>query len=573
MLLSLHVKNLALIDEAEIEFTGGLNILTGETGAGKSILLGSINLALGAKADKGCIRSGADHAVVEMVFQLENDAQRRRMEELELPVEDGDIVILQRKISEKRSVLKVCGETVTVKQIKELAEVLLHIHGQRDNQLLLQESEQRAYLDDYAGAPMGELLERLKDAYQEYRECSNEERELATKESVGEREIALAQFEVNEIEQAALKPGEDEELERRYHRMTNGRRIMEHAQNAHGMIGYGDVQGAGGLLGSAVVEMRGVASLDEDAAPLKEQLENIEMLLGDFSRDLADYISDMEFDEQEFHETEARLDLINHLKNKYHANSIGEIQEYLQKQQTYLEQMSDFDAYRQRVRDKLKKAEEKLRAVCGKVSALRIKTAEVLSEKLRDALQDLNFLKAGVRIDVTPDETKYAASGCDTVSFMLSLNPGEPYKPLSSVASGGELSRIMLALKTLMADKNGIDAMIFDEIDAGISGKTAWLVSEKLGALSAGSQVICITHLPQIAAMADTHFVITKQEDGGRTMTRIHPVEGSELLDELARMLGGDQITEAAVQNAAEMKQMAQKVKQELHFSKNCHKK
>lgn len=561
MLLSLHVKNLALIDEAEIEFTKGLNILSGETGAGKSILLGSINLALGAKADKDCIRSGAEQAVIEMVFQLENDAQRRRMKELELLTEDDDIVIVQRRISEKRSVCKVCGETVTAKQLAQLAEVLLHIHGQRDNQLLLHEKEQRAYLDGYAGEKMQQLHQRLRAAYQTFCTCRDEELAVREQEHAGGREIALAQFEVNEIEQAALVQGEDEELERRYHKMMNGRRIMEHVQRAYGMTGDGEQQSAGMLIGAAAMELRSAASLDGEAADLQEQLVNIDALLNDFNRDLSAYISDMEFDEREFHEVETRLDLINHLKSKYHADSIAQIQAYLEKQQAYLEQMSDFDAYKQRVRDKLVQSENALRALCEEASALRTKTAGQLAGDLGAALQDLNFLKAGVRIDVTPDETHYTADGYDSVTFMLSLNPGEPYKPLSAVASGGELSRIMLALKTLKADKDGIDAMIFDEIDAGISGKTAWLVSEKLGLLAKNSQVICITHLPQIAAMADTHFVIEKETKEGRTATKIYPVEDRTLLEELARMLGGDQITEAALQNAAEMKRMAQEVK------------
>lgn len=562
MLLSLHVKNLALIDEAEIEFTKGFNILTGETGAGKSVLLGSINLALGAKADKDCIRSGEEQALVELVFQLENDAQRRRMKELELPLEEDDIVILQRKISEKRSVCKVCGETVTAKQLKELAEVLLHIHGQRDNQLLLQEGEQRAYLDGYAGDAMQTLLEQLKEAYETYRACCEEEQELRSREAAGERELALAQFEVNEIEQAALQPGEDEELERRYRKMMNGRRIVEHVQSAYGMAGYGQEQGAGTLIGAAVMEMRSVAALDSDAEPLLEQLAGIDALLNDFNRELSDYISDMEFDEQEFRAVESRLDLVNHLKNKYRAGSVEEIQAYLQKQQDYLEEMSDFDAYKKKVRDRLNTAEQTLRALCGDVSLLRKKTAAVLSEKLRDGLQDLNFLKADVRIDVEPDEARYTGNGYDTVTFMLSLNPGEPYKPLSSVASGGELSRIMLALKTLMADKNGIDAMIFDEIDAGISGKTAWKVSEKLAVLRKRHQVLCVTHLPQIAAMADAHFCIEKMVEKEKTKTGIRLLERQESIKEIGRLLGTDQLTDAVLKNASEMKDLAEQTKQ-----------
>lgn len=561
MLLSLHVKNLALIDEAEIEFTRGLNILSGETGAGKSILLGSINLALGAKADKDCIRSGEEQALVEMVFQLENDAQRRRLEELELQAEEDGIVIVQRRISEKRSVCKVCGETVTAKQLAQLAEVLLHIHGQRDNQLLLHEKEQRAYLDGYAGARMQSLSEQLREAYRVFCTCREEELAVQEKEHAGEREIALAQFEVSELEQAALTEGEDEELERRYHKMMNGKKIMEHVQRVYGITGDGESGNAGMLIGTAVMEMRSVAALDGEASGLEEQLANIDALLGDFNRELSDYISDMEFDEREFHEVETRLDLINHLKSKYHADSIGQLHAYLEKQQIYLEQMSDFDAYKQRAREKLMQSERELRALCEEVSALRKETAQQLAKQLSEALRELNFLQAGVRIDVTPEEGRYTAEGYDRILFQLSLNPGEPYKPLSTVASGGELSRIMLALKTLKADKDGIDAMIFDEIDAGISGKTAWLVSEKLGALAKNSQVICITHLPQIAAMADTHFVIAKETREGRTVTRIEPVEEQALLEELARMLGGGQMTEAALTNAAEMKRMAQEVK------------
>ncbi len=290
MLLSLHVKNLALIDEAEIEFAKGLNILSGETGAGKSILLGSINLALGAKADKDCIRSGEEQAVIEMVFQLENDAQRRRLEELELTAEDDDIVIVQRRISEKRSVCKVCGETVTAKQLAQLAEVLLHIHGQRDNQLLLHEKEQRAYLDGYAGAEMQSLSEQVREAYRTYCTCREEELQVREKENAGEREISLAQFEVSEIEQASLTEGEDEELEHRYHKMLNGKKIMEHVQRVYGMTGDSDSQSASMLIGAAAMEMRSVAALDEEASGLEEQLVNIDSLLSDFNRELYAYI-------------------------------------------------------------------------------------------------------------------------------------------------------------------------------------------------------------------------------------------------------------------------------------------
>ena len=562
MLVSLYVKNLALIDEASVEFGPGLNILSGETGAGKSILIGSINLALGAKADKDCIRSGADQAVIELVFQLESEAQLARMRELELPVDDDNLVILQRKITPQRAVCKVCGETVSAKQLKELSEILIHIHGQRDNQILLKPDNQLAYLDDYAGPAMKELLQQVSARYDDYRAkkevCENLEQEA----SAGHRELSLAQFEVEEIEQAAMQPGEDEELEKRFCRMQNSREIMDSIGKAYEITGYRNMQGAGNLIGEALREVKSVAAVDEGAKELCDQLLNIDSLLNDFNRDLADYMSECEFDEKEYMQTQDRLNELNRLKAKY-GESYEEIQAYLQKQQSYLLRMSDFDAYKARAKAEYEEAEKELKHVCEAVSEKRKEIAKRLGTELEKALSELNFLNVQVRIDVLPLE-HYSRDGLDQVVFMISLNPGEPLKPLANVASGGELSRIMLACRTILADQEHIDAMIFDEIDAGISGRTAWKVSEKLGVLSRKCQVLCITHLPQIAAMADVHFVIEKNAQNSRTSTTIRQLSDNGQIRELARMLGGDTITDAVINNAAEMRQQALETKKKL---------
>lgn len=559
MLVSLFVKNLALIDEASVEFGPGLNILSGETGAGKSILIGSINLALGAKADKDCIRNGADHALIELVFQLESEAQLQKMRELDLPVEEDNLVILQRKITPQRAVCKVCGETVSARQLQELSEFLIHIHGQRDNQVLLKSEKQLEYLDAYAGAPMKELLHGLAVAYTEYRAKKQTCEELEREEAAGNRELALAQFEVEEIEQAAMRPGEDEELENRFRRMQNSRKIMDGAGKAYEITGYRNMQGAGNLIGEALREIKAVAAVDEQAEGICEQLLTIDSLLNDFNRDLADYMSECEFDEGEYAQTEERLNELNRLKAKYGA-SYEEVQAYLHKQQDYLLRMSDFEAYKQKAQAEYEAAEKELKKICDEASKLRADNAKKLGCELEKALSELNFLDVKVRIDVLPTG-QYTKQGQDETVFMISMNPGEPLKPLANVASGGELSRIMLACRTILADQEHIDSMIFDEIDAGISGRTAWKVSEKLGALGHKCQVICITHLPQIAAMADAHFVIEKTAENKRTATQIRQIEGDEQLRELSRMLGGDVITEAVMGNAAEMRAQALEAK------------
>lgn len=559
MLQSLHVKNLALIDETEVVFGQGLNILTGETGAGKSIIIGSINLALGAKADKDMIRTGAEYALVELIFTVEQPRQLEAIGELELPVEDGQI-ILQRKIMQGRSVCKVCGETVTAKQLKQLSEILIDIHGQHEHQSLLQTGKQLEILDAYAGGELMAKKELLKDIYRQYRLAAEELSGSEVDEETRKRETALAEFECQEIAAAELQVGEDDEIEQTYQKLINAQKIKEAVAAAHALSGYED-NGIGSNVGRALRELKTVSAYDDRLKELESQLLDIDSLLNDYNRAIADYLSELEFDGELFDRTERRLNLLNHLKSKY-GNTIEEILEYQRKSELMLDKYRDYDAYRMELEKKADTLRKNALVVCREISDIRRKNAAKLSGEMKKALIDLNFQEVSFEINVISDEEAMNGNGYDKVTFLISTNTGEAMKELAQVASGGELSRIMLALKTVLADKDEIETLIFDEIDTGISGKTAWKVSEKMGILGKEHQLICITHLPQIAAMADYHFCIEKHVEDKRSVTDIRRMNDEESIEELARMLGGASITENVMNNAREMKDLARNTKQ-----------
>lgn len=560
MLVSLHVKNLALIDEEEVWFEEGLNILTGETGTGKSIIIGSVNLALGAKADKELIRTGAEYALIELVFRLD-ERQEKKLKEMEFSPEEDGTFIIQRKIMPARSVCKVCGETVGARQLQDIAEVLIAIHGQHENQTLLQKRRHREILDEYAGKKASDCRNRVNGSYQEYVRLLKELEEGGSDGEAREREAALLRFEVEEIGEAGLTAGEDEALERDYRRMVNSRKIKEAAYAAYRMTGADPEENAGETIGRALRELRSVSAYDEALADLEDILEDIDHLLNDFNRQMADYMDSLEYDETEFVQTETRLNLLNHLKSKYGKN-IEEVLEYKQRGEERLNVLEHYEIYRQQLEQKRNETKQELEEACEKLSGIRTRQAADLGKRLKQALRELNFEDVRLEIQVRPHPEQFTAEGYDDVEFMISTNKGEQLKPLSQVASGGELSRIMLAFKTVLADKDEISSLIFDEIDTGISGKTAWKVSEKLGILGKTHQIICITHLPQIAAMADVHFLIEKGSKKERTVTTIKKIGGEEELRELARMLGGAEITEAALENAREMKDLARNTKQ-----------
>ena len=560
MLTHLHVKNLALIREAEIDFTEGLNILTGETGAGKSIVIGSVSLALGGRVAKDMVRPGADYGLAELVFLVNRKKQREKLLELGITPED-DTVIISRKILEGRSINKINGETVTLSQLKEAAALLIDIHGQHEHQSLLQKKKHLEILDEFAKEELEPVKEKLAAAYREWKDLKKTLSEAQMDEESRLREISLLEFETDEIEKAELTEGEDEELERRYRRMTNGRRLLEAAGNAYALTGYEEETGAGTAVGRAVRELQSVLSLeDEELSALASQLSDVDGLLNDFNRELSDYLTSLEFDEREFAETEERLNQLNYLKSRY-GHTIGEILAYQQKQQERLAALQDYDRYLQELEERLGQAERELGELCERASEIRKRFAEVLCGKIREHLQDLNFLN--VEFEMSFEELpEYMAQGRDSAEFLISTNPGEPLRPLMKIASGGELSRIMLAIKTVLADRDEIDAVIFDEIDVGISGRTAQKVSEKMMLIGRTRQVICITHLAQIAAMADSHYRIEKTVEEDGTRTQIRRLDERESVEELARILGGAEITDAVLQNAGEMRTLAKEKKQ-----------
>lgn len=557
MLRSLHVKNLALIEEAEVEFEEGLNILSGETGAGKSIIIGSINLALGEKVQKEMLRENAEYALVELIFEVTDERTKEELAALDVTIED-DIVIMSRKITNGRSVAKINGESVPASKMREAAAFLIDIHGQHEHQSLLSRKKHLAILDDYAKEAIALPKEQLKESYKRYRQLKEELEENSMEEEQRLRELSFLEYEWKEIEDAALTLGEDEALEADYKKFANGKKIVEALSQAYEYTKSG-MDGASDLTSRAVRELSAAAEYDTTIRGFLEELLEIDNLLNDFNRELSDYLTETDFDEEHFFETEKRLDLINHLKSKY-GDSIEEILKKKQEKLQRIEQLKDHDAYVKELREKLTKAKEEFEKNCKEVSKIRKKYAKELAEKIIGALSDLNFLD--VRFEIAFQEAEhYSANGMDDVEFLISTNPGEPIKSLSKVASGGELSRIMLALKAVLAENDSIGTLIFDEIDTGISGRTAQKVSEKMNVIGRKHQVICITHLPQIAAMADVHFLIEKSVNKNSTISTIRSLSYEESVAELGRMLGGVTITDTVLESAKEMKELARNTK------------
>lgn len=553
MLVHLHVKNLALIQDIEVEFGPGLNILTGETGAGKSILLGSMQLILGGRTARDMIRAGAPYALVELLFQVENKKAEETLKELGIFLEEGQ-VLLSRKIMDGRSINKINGEACTVSQMKAAASCLLDIHGQHEHQSLLYEDRQLEILDAYGKEQLQPAKQKVMEAYASYRECLMALKALDTDQEQRNREKAFLEFEINEIQKAQLSMGEDEELEALYRKLNNGKLILETLQSVHGLTGYD--QGAGDSVGTAARELLRVTEFDAQLETLSGSLQEIDALLNDFNRELSSYVEDLSFDDETFYETERRLDQINGLKAKY-GRTIEEILAYQEKQQQKLETLSRYEENLQKAQMEFEKARQKLEKESHALSLIRQEYSKALTEKIIQGLRDLNFLDVKFRIDFQRKKD-FTDNGYDEIQYEISTNPGESVKPLGKIVSGGELSRIMLAIKAILADRDQIETLIFDEIDTGISGRTAQKVSEKMAVIGKCHQVLCITHLPQIAAMADTHFEIEKHQEGTETITEIHPLKGDASIRELARLLGGAEITDRVFENAKEMKELAQ---------------
>lgn len=558
MLVNLHVKNLAIIDEIDIDFTEHLNILSGETGAGKSIILGSINMALGGKVSSDCIRKGSDYALVELVFQVDDKNVLTRMSELELPIEDGQI-ILSRKIMKNRSVNKVNGETVTAGTLKNLSALLIDIHGQHEHQSLFDKNKHLQIVDRFAWHKVEPIKEKLEDIYREYIEIKKELKEKLLPEEDRNRQLSFLEYEVNEIENARLTSKEDEILEAHYKKMSNVNMIVGSLSEVYQMLEGTNESSVEEKIGKAVKALNKSIEFDDSLQTLEGQLVEIEDLIGIFQRDLKNYMEEIDYNQEEFLEVEERLNLLHNLKAKY-GNTIEDILHYCEEAKEKIENYRDFDIYIERLKKQELEKEQILCKYCIQLTEIRKKESEILAKKIKESLINLNFLDVQFEISVR-ELDKYTIQGKDEIEFVISTNPGEDMKPLGKVASGGELSRIMLAIKSVLAEQDSIDTLIFDEIDVGISGRTAQKVSEKMACIAAQHQVICITHLPQIAAMADSHYLIEKTAKQQRTQTEIRKLDKIGTIEELARILGGAKITDAILESAQEMKELAQNVK------------
>lgn len=557
MLVNLHVKNFAIIDEIDVDFNKHLNILTGETGAGKSILVGSVNIALGQRVSADMIRKGAESAMVELVFQIEDNETIQALKKLDIEPEEGMIVI-SRKIMENRSVNKINGESVPVALIKKAAQLCIDIYGQHEHQSLLNRKKHLEIIDEYMKDELLEKKKKLGQLYKEYFDLKKEweENEISAEER--ERQVSFMKFEKNEIEKAKLREGEEEEIEREYRLLCNSEKIVKKITEVYQKTSDSP-ESAGNQISRAVKELIGISDFNPNLAGLYSQLSDIESLIMDFNRELADYMSDFVFDESDFHRIEERLNQIRSIFSRY-GGDYNKVMEYFEQINEKLKHFEEYETYRENSQGKIRALEAELEVLCGEITNIRKKGALLLQKKISDALQDLNFLDARFKVEHRALK-QFTVNGKDEMEFVISMNPGEDLKPLGKVASGGELSRIMLAIKSVLADSDNIETLIFDEIDVGISGRTAQKVSEKMAVIGKKHQIICITHLAQIAAMADSHYFIEKVVKEGVTKTDIRKLSDDESVQELARITSGAEVTETVMASAAEMKELASKYK------------
>lgn len=561
MLLNLHVKNLALIEEVDVDFEKGLIVLTGETGAGKSLILGSVNIALGNKASKDMIRKGTDYSLVELTFSVSENCAKQ-LKKYDIYMEKDNIITVTRKISEGRSISKINGETVNIKTLKNVMSLLIDIHGQHDHQSLLYTKNHLDILDKFAKDSVLELKEQIKEEYSKYTKLIKKLEEFNIDEGQKTREIEFAEYEVNEIESANLKPEEDVQVEEEFKKLSNSKEIVSALSEIYNALSYETAGGLGDIINKAVMDINSIKGMDEKISQFQTELYDIDNLCRELTSQIYDYNSGMDFNPEYVREVEERLDVINHLKLKY-GNSIEEILRYKEEKEEYLEKLNNMTDEMESVKNQISELEGTLNNLCTKLSEQRKKAAKELEVLVKQALVDLNFIAVEFEIQITRKES-IGENGFDNVEFMISTNPGESVKPLVKVASGGELSRIMLAIKSILATEDDIDTLIFDEIDTGISGQTAMKVAEKMAKISRNHQVICISHLSQIAAMADSHYLIKKTADENSTTTSIKKLTRRQSIEELVRINGGSGITEAGLIHATEMKDMADRTKSNL---------
>ncbi|MBA1337030.1 MAG: DNA repair protein RecN [Firmicutes bacterium] len=562
MLLELNISNFALIDNIKVSLEEGLNVLTGETGAGKSIIIDAVNIVLGERADTEIIRTGAERAMVEALFDYSGvDVIEEMLRETGIEPEPDRTLVLSREIKSGRSISRVNGRAVPLSAVREISKHLIDLHGQHQHQSLLDTYNHLDILDRFGGEDLLNLRAKVESLYSEWEKAKRMLEEILRSERERQRDIDMYSFQVEEIDAAALRPGEDGELSRKREVMINAEKIYQSLAQCYQLLCRNDDMGiavvdglnqAGSLL-SPFVQMD--ASIEE----FYRSVSSAYYSLKETSRDIRNYLETVEFDQQELNRLEERLDLINKLKRKY-GSTIEEVLEYRKQKGKELDRLLNSEQEAEMTRERIEALEKELSIICEGLTKLREETSQRLSERVSKYIRKLG-MENGV-FSVRMDSTKeFTSKGKDDVEFLFSANLGEPLKPLSKIVSGGEMSRIMLAIKTGLADTDSIPTLIFDEIDVGISGRAAQVVAQQLAEVSRKHQVVCVTHLPQIASMADNHFLIKKEEKDGHTYTRLKVLDRDARIQELARLLGGAQVTDITKQHAGEMLNMAENLK------------
>ena len=560
MLELLHIENIAVIEEADIRFRPGFNALTGETGAGKSIVIDAMGAVLGGRTSRDLIRTGAAKAFVSAEFSAVPPELPGLAENGLAPDEDG-ILLLQREISgDGKNACRVNGRPVTVAQLRQIGGELLNIHGQHDGAQLLDEEQHGAYLDRFGrtDAP----LEAYRKAYGVLSELREKMRALQMDEAEKARRVDSLRFQIGELERAELRPGEEEELEQRRKLLRNGEKYLSALSDADFCLS-GDDESAGAVnqLRDAEEALSGVRNLDEGLGEIYQRLGALRSEAYDLAETLRDLRSAFAFSPEELDAAESRADQLYRLKKKYGA-TVEEMLEYLDQRRAELDAIETADDTLLFLEKQLGKAEQAVRTAGQALTAARRKAAAELEDRIQRELRDLDMNR--VRFSIAFEEKEPSPDGCDVVRFLMSANAGEDLKPIAKIASGGELARIMLALKNVLAEQESIGTMVFDEVDTGVSGRAAQKVAEKLAQVSRRKQVLCVTHLPQLAAMADTHFSVEKGEKKGRTYTEVVLLDRERRKAELARITGGTQVTEALLESAGELLDSADGFKKTL---------
>ena len=556
MILEMYMKNCALIEESRLTINSGLNILTGETGAGKSIIIEALGLCLGEKYDRSFLRKGTDKGVCEILVSSKSSNLKEVLDKYDIDYDDDEIIITRVIYSDGKSVARINGRTVKVSILKEVACTIVDLHSQHQNQVLLNKDTHIRFLDLFGEKDIQKLKANYKESYNEFNKIKKELNDLNENKDDMEiqREIDLIKFQINEIDAANLNPEEYEDLKSQRELCRNSEKIYNNLSLSYEKLYEGNIN-AVDLIGMASKELSDIASYDKNISEYSENIERIMYELQDISRDIRDYKENISFNPYEMEEIEQRIDQINNLRRKY-GNSIKDIFEYRQKIQNRLDEILNRDEKVAALKAELEKLESVLYDKAKEVSKARKKVAVDLQDVLIEELHSLNM--KNVVFEVSFREIPFNQNGCDDVEFMASFNLGEDIKPIYKVASGGEMSRFMLAFKTILADIDEIDTLVFDEIDTGISSIAAQIVGEKLSKIGKKKQVMCITHLPQIAANGHTHYRIEKNTSNNRTYTNIKELTFDERIDEIARLIAGNNITEKTIEHAHEIIELAQ---------------